>query len=180
MDDLPRDVFLFIHDPAKEPRSVIGLGADMHKLLVEDPDALPALAVDMIVATINKLAVDEDHTIALQEQVTKAMILRLQSCSDRTERLLVTGDPSSAYSVGAAATLSAQIMRVERRGDELRFWSFDSNWLGRQVSGNGFSTALLPIGDPRGSCHCAPRYVQSSPGGERECSTALQPRVRPR
>lgn len=56
----------------------IELGADMHKLLADHPDVLPTLAVDMIVAAINKVTIDQDEANRLQWQVVEAMAEKLQ------------------------------------------------------------------------------------------------------
>jgi hypothetical protein len=78
MNNLGPGVLVHVHDPTKEPGSQVELGEGMHKFLAEDPEALPALAVDMIVCAIDKVAVDETEAVRLQWRILDAMTEKLR------------------------------------------------------------------------------------------------------
>lgn len=77
MDEFPPGTLVFISDLTRKARARVELGADMHRFLAENSDALPTMAMAMICAVIDEVTIDEKEAQRLQWEVTEALAKKL-------------------------------------------------------------------------------------------------------
>ena len=101
---------MFINDLTRKPGSRVELGAEMHKFLAENPDAIPTIAVEMIVAVVYEVAVDQDEAVQLQWQVTEAMTEKL---NDKQKDAIMGTIPMKRMGAGAEVAAAVAYLASE-------------------------------------------------------------------